>query len=175
MRGSCLTKRGSVSQAADAAIGRMGIAAFERLAKVSGLGLARRAAIWSGKPTMVPSSLAAMIAAVTPPDSPRFTRRAGCERAGCRHFWHEIFPIALDPQASGEQARTSYLAALQLRNVDLELPRRNILIQLKEVIGIIVRLDRYYAIPSLVISLSHAILLVGAHEIYVNTWSHGGS
>jgi hypothetical protein len=53
-----------------------------------------------------------------------------------------------------------------------EFPRWNILIQPKEVIWIIVRLNRDHTVPSLLISLGHAILLVAAHKIYVNTRFH---
>ncbi len=34
------------------------------------------------------------------------------------------------------------------------------------------RLNRYHTVPSFLISLGHAILLVAAHKIYVNTRFH---
>jgi hypothetical protein len=64
--------------------------------------------------------------------------------------------------------------AVQLRALCWEFPWWDVLIQPEEVIGIIVRLDRYDAVPSLVISLRHAILFISAHEVYVNARFHCG-
>src|SRR5580700_9916446 len=50
--------------------------------------------------------------------------------------------------------------------------RWNILIQSKEVIWIIVRRDRNHTVPSFVIGLGHAVLLVTTHKVYVNTRFH---
>ena len=66
------------------------------------------------------------------------------------------------------------LAAAQLRVRCYESPWWNVLIQPEEVFGIIVRLDRYHALPSFVISLRHAVLFVAAHEVYVNPRFHSG-
>ena len=50
-----------------------------------------------------------------------------------------------------------------------ELPRCDILIQAEEIIRIKVRLDRDHTVPSFLISLWYALLLITAHKIYVNT------
>src|SRR5450755_1384363 len=52
------------------------------------------------------------------------------------------------------------------------LSRRNILIQTKEVLRIVLCLDCDHTIPSFAIRLGDAILLIAAHEIYVDTWLH---
>lgn len=62
-------------------------------------------------------------------------------------------------------------ARLWLRQV---FPRRNVLIQTEEVIGIVLGLDGYDAIPSLVISLRHTILFIAAHEVYIHSRFHCG-
>jgi len=51
--------------------------------------------------------------------------------------------------------------------------RLNILIQTEEIAGIIVRFDRDQAFPSPVVGFSNAVLLVAAHEIYVDARLHG--
>ena len=66
------------------------------------------------------------------------------------------------------------LTAAQLRALRSEFPRWNILIQPKEIIWIIVRLDRDHAVPSFLISLRYAVLLVATHKVYVNTRLHRG-
>src|SRR5580700_3236993 len=51
-------------------------------------------------------------------------------------------------------------------------PWTNILIQPEEVIWVIVRLYRNHAVPSFLIRLRHAILLIAAHKIYIDAGFH---
>src|SRR5437879_4980129 len=48
----------------------------------------------------------------------------------------------------------------------------NILIQPEEIVGIIVRFNGDHAVPSLVVRLGYAVLLVAAHEIDVDARFH---
>src|SRR5262245_27401557 len=53
------------------------------------------------------------------------------------------------------------------------LMRLDILIQAEEVAGIILRLYRDHALPSVLVSFGDPVLLVAVHEIYVNAGFHG--
>jgi len=68
----------------------------------------------------------------------------------------------------------SRVGGVRLRALCRWFPRRNVLIQPEEVIGIIVRLDRYHSVPPFVIRLRHSVLFISAHEVYVDTWLHCG-
>ena len=52
--------------------------------------------------------------------------------------------------------------------------RRNILIQVEEIVRIVLGLDRDHPIPPLAVGFRDTILLIAAHEVYVHTWPHGG-
>ena len=51
--------------------------------------------------------------------------------------------------------------------------RADVLIQPKEVRGIVVRLDLNQSVPALTIGLGHAVILIATHEIHINTRAHG--
>jgi len=67
------------------------------------------------------------------------------------------------------------LTADQLRSHGWERTRWNILIQPKEVVGIVMRFDGYHAIPSFVIRLWHPLLLVATHKIHIHARFHRGA
>src|SRR5579859_755700 len=53
--------------------------------------------------------------------------------------------------------------------------RSNILVQTEEVVRIIMRFDRYHALPACQVSFWHSLLLISTHEIYVDARCHRGS
>src|ERR1700722_5981097 len=60
----------------------------------------------------------------------------------------------------------------RLGALDRKFPWRDVLIQSKEVIWVIVGLDRDHPLPAFVVGLGHTFLLIAAHEIYVHARLH---
>src|SRR5271170_4009575 len=52
--------------------------------------------------------------------------------------------------------------------------RRNILIQAKEICGIVLRLDPYQPLPPFLICFRHTLLFITAHEIHIHAGLHTG-